>query len=92
MEVPGAHVMVIAEQDLEAGEEILIDYLPPVAVLREWREAEMTGERGNSVAPVSDEEAEAVAQLEREERERELVSQYGIPREDSKTSSRESFH
>ena len=87
-DVPGAHILVLALKDIAAGEEILVDYLPPTSVLQEWAIEESCAQQGmcdNGGASfrIRDEqertaEAAAAAVIERAERERTLLSQFGI--------------
>jgi hypothetical protein len=90
VDVPGAHVLVVAHKDIPSGEEILVDYLPPTRVLQEWAAEERRAQQrlGKTDGLASEggthkEEdivlvAAAAAVVERAERERTLYSQFGI--------------
>ena len=87
--VKGAHVIVIAQRDLIAGEEILVDYLPPESVLKQWAaEENAVAQSSHWGATNKDEVPEgldasqlaALAAAQRQERVNSLFQQYGIPR------------
>lgn len=92
VDVPGAHVLIVAQKDIPSGEEILVDYLPPTRVLQEWAANERRAQQqvgktdGSATGRGTNEEREAetvavaaaAAVVERAERERTLYSQFGI--------------
>jgi hypothetical protein len=92
VDVPGAHVLIVAQKDISSGEEILVDYLPPTRVLQEWAAEERRVQQrvGNTDGPATEGDtiiepeeeilaaAAGTAVVERAERERTLFSQFGI--------------